>query len=117
MSVEGQLVAQQTSDPGPGRELLRLPAEALELRLVALLAVHGLPLEDLVPGRLVVGVVDLDDVLHVPGRDVVLAPLPALPLHGVPEHLGAGVDPGLAGVRVGDGGWLALCGEREGLVW
>ena len=58
----------------------------------------------------------LDDVLHVPGRKVLLPPLPALPLHGVPEHLLAGVDPGSPGVRVGDAGGLALCGEREGLV-
>ena len=69
------------------------------------------------PGGLVVGVVDLDDVLHVPGRDVVLPPLPALPLHGVPEHLLAGVDPGRSSLRVGDAGGLPLCGEREGLVW
>merc|ERR1719479_140752 len=91
-------------------------SKTLQLRLPALVTVHVLPLEHLVPGGLVVGVVYLDDVLHVPGRDVLLPPLPALPLHGVPEHLLAGVDPGGPGVRVGDAGGLALCGEREGLV-
>ena len=37
-------------------------------------------------------------------------------LHGIPEHLLAGVDPSLTSVRVGDGRGLPLCGQRKGLV-
>ena len=39
---------------------------------------HGLPLEDLLPGLLVVGVVDLDDVVHVLWSQASLLKLPAL---------------------------------------
>ena len=37
---------------------------------------HGFPLEDLPPGLFVVGVVDVDDVVHVPLTQVVILPPP-----------------------------------------
>lgn len=39
--------------------------------------VHGLPLQDLVPGLLVVLVVDFNNVGHVIGSEVVVTPAPS----------------------------------------
>lgn len=41
------------------------------------LCVHGLPLQDLVPGLLVVLVVDFNNVGHVIGSEVVVTPAPS----------------------------------------
>lgn len=38
--------------------------------------VHGLPLQDLLPGLLVVLVVDFNDVAHVVGSELIVSPAP-----------------------------------------
>ena len=54
---------------------------------VKYLSVERLPHEHLLPGCLVVDVVDADDVGHVLLAEVVVLPPPALAQHRVPEHL------------------------------
>ena len=72
------------------------------------LCMHGLPLQDLLPRLLVVGVVDADDVAHVWLLDVARLPSPPLPQHGVPEHLLRGVDPSFVSARTGYGRLLPV---------
>ena len=56
------------------------------------------------PCPFVVLIVNRDDLSHCGWIDLFFfPPVPPFPLHGIPEHLLAGVDPGLAGVGVGDG--------------
>ena len=70
----------------------------------------------LLPSRLVVSIVNLDDVVHVGLLEVLRAELPALPAEGVVEHLLGGVDPVVLRAGPRDAGLLPLGGQGEGLV-
>uniref|UniRef100_A0A2M4B7F0 Putative secreted protein n=1 Tax=Anopheles triannulatus TaxID=58253 RepID=A0A2M4B7F0_9DIPT len=77
-----------------------------------------LPLQHFLPSLLVVGVVYLDDVVHILRGNIVLFPAPAFTKHRIPEHLLAGIHPELL-LAVGGGlrnrRYLSLGRQRERL--
>ena len=70
----------------------------------------------LLPSRLVVSIVNLDDVVHVRLLEVLRAELPSLPAECVVEHLLGGVDPVVLRAGPRDARLLPLGGQGEGLV-
>uniref|UniRef100_A0A2M4B7K1 Putative secreted protein n=1 Tax=Anopheles triannulatus TaxID=58253 RepID=A0A2M4B7K1_9DIPT len=76
------------------------------------------PLQHFLPSLLVVGVVYLDDVVHILRGNIVLFPAPPFTEHRIPEHLLAGIHPELL-LAVGGGfrnrRYLSIGRQRERL--
>lgn len=93
VAIKRELVAEQGAHPGPRRQILRVPMKALQFWHFAIpekfrifcrssgfffvRMQRSLPFEHFSPGQLVVGIVYLDDVVHVPLAELIISPAPA----------------------------------------
>ena len=71
----------------------------VKLEISSLPEMKGFPLQNLLPGRFIVSIVNFYDIVHIIRLNLVILPFPALAQHGVPKHLLGGVDPVLVLTR------------------
>jgi hypothetical protein len=91
MTIEGELIADEASEASLWAEVGRSPLEAHEAGLPAFVRVQLFPLENLLPGLLVHGVVDGHD-----GPHIIFLRVPSFTLHCVVEHLLGRINPSIS---------------------